>query len=171
MKKSIMFITLFSLMFVFSPVFAADEMPVQGMQGMHDMQKQGMQDMQMQQSEPVGKVIRETVVDGYHLSYHLIEMQAQMKGMEGMSHNMQEMGTHHLMVYIKDAEGKSIDSAQTGYLIVAPDGAEQKVMTMAMGGGYGADINLSKPGTYTIKTKSVFGDKKLIDEFTYQIGQ
>lgn len=163
MKKTVLTIFLISIFYLTLPAFAKNEMPAQSMQGM--------QDMQMQQSEPAGKVIRETVVDGYRLSYNLIDLQAQMKGMQGMQHNMEEMGTHHLMVYIKDADGKNIDTAQTGYLIIGPDKAEQKVMTMAMGSGYGADIKLSRPGTYTIKCKAVFGDKKLLDEFTYQIGQ
>ena len=154
MRNSILYIFLASLLFLFSSAFAQEEMQSR--------------DMKMQHSEHAGKLIRETDIDGYRLTYHLMELQSQMKNMVGMQHDMDpKAGAHHLMVYVKDAQGKTIDSAQTGYLVVGPDGAEQKVMAMGMSGAYGADVNLSKPGQYTIKCKTVIGDKKLLDEFTY----
>jgi hypothetical protein len=153
MKKSILLISL-TVLFALT-VYAAEEMKSH--------------DMQMSNSGQTGKLIREANLEGYRFSYHLIDMQAQMKNMEGMQHNMQQIGTHHLMLDIQDAEGKTIDSAQVGYLIIGPDGSEQKVMTMGMSGAYGADINLSKPGEYIIKCKAVVGEKKLLDEFKYKI--
>ncbi|MFZ2631426.1 MAG: hypothetical protein WA081_08855 [Desulfosalsimonadaceae bacterium] len=155
MKKSIFSIFLMVFFLASSAVFAAEGMKPQG--------------MQVQHSGTMGKLIRETDTDGYHLSYHLIDLQAQMKDMQGMQHNMQGMGTHHLMLSIKDSDGKTVDSVQAGYLVVNPDGSEQKVMTMDMGGAHGADINLSKPGEYTIKCKAALGEKKLLDEFKYKI--
>ena len=38
----------------------------------------------MDHSGHMGKLIREAKVDGYGLTYHLIDMQAKMKGMKGM---------------------------------------------------------------------------------------
>jgi hypothetical protein len=156
MKKSILLIFLTALFLLVATAFAAEEMKS------HDI-------MQKQHRGQTGKLIRETDIDGFHLSYHLIDMQTQMKDMQGMQHNMQTMSSHHLMLDIQDADGKTIDSAQAGYVVVAPDGSEQKVMTMGMSGSYGADINLSKPGAYTIKCKVVIGEKKLLDEFKYKI--
>jgi hypothetical protein len=153
MKKSLFLTFLTVFYFCASIAFAAEEMKTY--------------EMQMKHGDHAGKLIRETVVDGYHLSYHLIDMQAQMKDMQGMQHNMQEMASHHLMLYIQDAEGKNIDSANVGYLVVSPDGTEQKVMTMAMSGAYGADINMPKQGEYTIKCKAVVQEKKLLDEFKF----
>ena len=42
-------------------------------------------------------------------------------------------------------------------------------MAMGMNGGYGADINLSLPGEYTVKTKAVLEDQTLLDSFVYKI--
>jgi hypothetical protein len=53
-------------------------------------------------------------------------------------------------------------------LIQGPDDTTQKVMAMAMSGGYGADISLQASGEYTIKAKVVSGEKSLIDGFAYQ---
>jgi hypothetical protein len=155
MKKSILLVLQATFFLLVGLAFAAEEMKSH--------------DMQMPNSGQTGKLIREADIEGYRFSYHLIDLQTQMKNMEGMQHNMQQMGTHHLMINIYDAGGKTIDSAQVGYLIVGPDGSEQKVMTMEMSGAYGADINLSKSGEYTIKCKAVVGEKKLLDEFKYKI--
>ncbi len=89
-----------------------------------------------------------------------------MKGME----NMPEMtATHHLMVYIKDPRGQIVDKAKAGYLMENPDGTEQKPMTMAINGGFGADVALDQPGAYTIKTKVMAGEAKRIDSFDYEM--
>jgi hypothetical protein len=153
MKKALLFIILIVLFIFVLPAFAAEEMKSHNME---------------QHSGHSGKLIHEANIDGYHLSFHLIDKPAPMKDMPGMKHNMQEMSTHHLMLYIQDADGKTIDNAQAGYLIVGPDGSEQKVMAMGMSGAYGADINLSISGEYTVKCKAVVGEKKLLDEFKYK---
>ncbi|MBA3029746.1 MAG: hypothetical protein FP816_13205 [Desulfobacteraceae bacterium] len=154
MRKSILFILMAGFFVLVSTTFAAEEMKSH--------------DMQMPDTESPGKLIRDAAVDGYHLSYRLIDLQAQV----GTSHqgmDMKGMGTHHLMLGIQDANEKTIDSAKVGYLIIGPDGVEQKVMTMGMSGAYGGDINLSQPGEYTIKCKAVFGEQKLLDDFKYTL--
>lgn len=104
-------------------------------------------------------------VDGYQLEYQFIDMKEKLKGME---QHMQGMtATHHLMVFIKNAQGETVAADKVGFLVAGPDGKDQKVMAMGMSGGYGADITLSVPGEYTIKTKAVMGDQKLVDSFTY----
>ncbi len=40
---------------------------------------------------------------------------------------------------------------------------------MAMAGGFGADLDLSEKGGYTIQSKAVFGEVKLIDGLEYTI--
>ena len=120
----------------------------------------------MEGNAPAGMKIHESRVDGYHLEYRLIDMKAKMKDME----NMPEMeDTHHLMVYVKDRNGKPVSEAMAGYLIENPDGTEQKKMTMAMAGGFGADINLEQQGTYTVKTKIMAEKNKLMDSFPLDI--
>jgi hypothetical protein len=120
----------------------------------------------MDHSGHSGKLIREATVDGYALAYHLIDMQEKIKKIKGM----QEMSnTHHLMLYIKDPHGHPVEKAKVGYLLQGPTGEKQKAMTMSMGGGFGADVNMKNMGAYTIKTKIVVGDKKMKDQFSHHM--
>ncbi len=113
-----------------------------------------------------GADIHTSMVDGRHFSYELIDMREKMKGMK----NMPEMkDTHHLMVHVKDAAGQKVDKAKVGFLIENPDGSTQKKMAMGMAGGFGADVNLEKKGVYTIKTKVMAGETKLMDSFEYEV--
>jgi hypothetical protein len=77
--------------------------------------------------------------------------------------------THHLMVYIMDPKGRAVEGAKLGYLVEGPDGAKQKLMTMGMQNAYGANVNFKNKGTYTVKTKFLAGDKKLLDRFSYEV--
>ena len=73
------------------------------------------------------------------------------------------------MVYIVDPAGKAVSSAKVGYLVIDPNGAKQKVMAMAMKDAFGGDVNFTVKGVYTIKTKAVVGNIKLLDRFTFEI--
>jgi hypothetical protein len=99
-------------------------------------------------------------------------MKAQMAAMKehAQAHGSGEMDmTHHLMVYLTDADGNSVKDAKVGYLVVKPDGTKQKLMCMHMKGGLGSDISFKQKGTYTIKTKALSGDAKIMDQFTYKV--
>lgn len=121
----------------------------------------------MDHSSHAGDLVHETTIDGYKLAYHLIDVREKMAKMKGMK-GMKPM-THHLMVYIQDAHGKTVTDGMVGYLIENPDDAKQKVMCMAMSGGYGGDVNFDKPGTYTVKVKAMAEGNKLIDSFDYEL--
>ncbi len=121
----------------------------------------------MDHSGHAGDLIHETTVDGYKLAYHLIDVREKMEGMKGME-GMKPM-THHMMVYIKDPQGNPVSDGMVGYLIENPDDTRQKVMCMAMSGGYGGDVNFDEPGTYTVKAKAMAGGNKLIDSFEYTV--
>lgn len=113
-----------------------------------------------------GETIHSSMVEGYHLTYKLIDMAAKMKGMK----DMPEMkATHHLMFFVKSHGGEAMKTATVGFLIENPDGTLQKKMSMAMAGGYGADVELSQAGTYTIKIKALVGKDKVVDQFEYEI--
>ena len=122
---------------------------------------------------PQGVVIRESKVQGFSFVYRLYswdERNVMMKGMEGMvMPGMDSSGksTNHLMVFIKDAAGKELSDGKVGFVLSGPDKAEQKTLTMGMSGGYGADVALKAPGTYTIRTKAVFGDRSVVEDFSY----
>ena len=77
--------------------------------------------------------------------------------------------THHLMVYVMDPDGRPVEGAKLGYLVEGPDGAKQKLMAMGMQGAFGANANFKTKGTYTVKTKFLAGDKKLLDKFSYEV--
>lgn len=127
----------------------------------HDM---GQMD-EMDHSGHRGPNIRNSSVDGYSLAYHLIDLKEKMKDME----NMPEMqATHHMMVYVVSPDGTPVAEAKVGYLVVGPDGQQQRLMAMGMSDGFGADVDLGAPGAYTVKTKAVAGSTTLRDEFTYE---
>ena len=112
------------------------------------------------------ETIHSSMVEGYHLTYKLIDMAAKMKGMK----DMPEMkATHHLMLFVKSHGGEAMKTATVGFLIENPDGTLQKKMSMAMAGGYGADVELRQAGTYTIKIKALVGEYKIVDQFKYTI--
>ncbi len=119
------------------------------------------------QGRPADNTIRQTMVDGNYFSYKLIDMRPKMANMA--PEMKQQMKSHHLMVFIKDSSGNSFAGAKTGYLVEGPDGVKQKTMTMAMGGGFGADIDLAKKGSYNIRTKFAAGKIRLSDSFEYVV--
>ena len=126
----------------------------------------------MDHSAHTGENIHNSKKDGYTLAYHLIDMEAQMEAMKEhtQAHHSGNMDvTHHLMVYLSDADGNPVNDAKVGYLVVNPDGTKQKLMSMHMKGGFGSDISLKLKGTYTIKTKALSGDTKIMDQFTYVV--
>jgi hypothetical protein len=127
-----------------------------------------------QKSNLPGKSMRHGMVEGYGFMYQLLNMterSALMMGMEGM--DMPGMSkspdvTNHLMLFLYGPDKKPA-SGTVGFMITGPDGAEQKTMTMAMQGGYGADVIFKAKGRYTIKAKAVIGEKTLNDEFTFEL--
>ncbi len=162
MKKlsEIMTMMLLAVFFLANPVYAMDQ---------HD-HGQGMEGMD--HSAHTGENIHNSKQAEYTLAYHLIDMKAQMDAMKAhaQSHDAMNMDmTHHLMVYLTDANGNPVKDAKVGYLVVNPDGTKQKLMCMHMKGGFGADINLKQKGAYTIKTKALSGDKKIMDQFSYTV--
>ncbi|SMC82700.1 hypothetical protein SAMN02746065_111107 [Desulfocicer vacuolatum DSM 3385] len=113
-----------------------------------------------------GDTIHSSMVDGYHFTYKLIDMAAKMKGMK----DMPEMkATHHLMLFVKSHGGQIMKTATVGFLIENPDGTLQKMMGMAMAGGYGADVEFSQAGSYTVKMKALVEKDKVMDQFEYEI--
>ena len=109
----------------------------------------------MDHSTHTGKKIHETNVQGYRLAYHLLELPGRAE--------------HHLVTYIIDPNGKPVSQATVGYLVVGPDGTSQKVMAMAMNDAFGGDVNFTAKGKYTVKSKAVLGDQKLLDSFNFEV--
>lgn len=122
----------------------------------------------MDHSAHMGENIHNATVDGYQLAYHMIDMKGKMTDMKSEGQAPMMKKTLHLMLYVNDPEGKPVASAKVGYLVTGPNGSDQKMMCMAMGvGGYGANVDFSTAGDYTITSKIVIGDKTLKNNFTY----
>ncbi len=117
----------------------------------------------------VGVMIHESTIDGYRFAYHLIDIQKSPEQMKDMKDPNGSDRTHHLMVYVMGPEGQAVQKAKLGYLVEGPNGAKQKIMAMGMQGAYGANVDFRNKGSYTIKTKIVTGDKKLLDRFSYEV--
>jgi hypothetical protein len=123
-------------------------------------------------AEKPGLFIRHAMVDGYMFMYYLLSWEERdkiMKGMTGPGMDTTGKATNDLMLYITGPDGKDVVDAKVGYHVVGPDKAEQKTLTMAMWGAYGADLNLRGKGDYTVKTKAVVGKKTLVEDFTYTV--
>jgi hypothetical protein len=120
-----------------------------------------------------GAMIREAKLQGFSLHYHLLSWEERnllMKGMEGMEMpGMDRSGkaTHHLLLYLGGADGKSNPAAKVGFQITAPDGSVQTTLTMGMQGGYGADVAIATAGVYRVRMKVEIGAVVFADEFTY----
>ena len=102
-----------------------------------------------------GIKIHISTVDGYGFDYSL--------------YHFPERKTQHLMVAVTGPEGTQLEPGKVGFLVTGPDGTKQKAMAMGMKDSYGADMNFGKKGVYTIKTKAVFGERKMFDRFNYEV--
>ena len=117
----------------------------------------------------IGAVVHESTIEGYSFAYHLIDLRKDADQMKDMESAKEADQTHHLMVYVMDPQGRSVQEAKLGYLVEGPDGAKQKLMAMGMQGAYGANVDFKKTGVYTIKAKCVVDGKKLFDRFSYEV--
>lgn len=99
--------------------------------------------------------IHTSTVEGYGLVYTL--------------YHFPERKTWHLMVTITGPEGSKVEKGKVGFLVKGPDGSKQKAMAMGMKGSYGADVDIGEKGVYTVKTKAIIGNRKLFDNFSYEM--
>jgi hypothetical protein len=114
--------------------------------------------------------IRTAVVNGYTLTYTLIDTRKMMAASSTpMTHDMTKMKSHHLMVNPVAPDRKPPTGGKAGYLVVQPDKVEVKAMAMLMEGGFGADLDFVVKGDYRITTKIALADTTLVDEFVYSV--
>jgi len=167
MKKTIRTLAAATLGVLFAlPAFAGSS-EHGSMKGMDHSSRKGMEHGAMpgmdmkehgQHAAEWGPPVRQATVDGYAITYHLMDNRAAMAKMGDMKgHDMSQMKSHHLMVFVAGPDGKPVEDAKVGYKVEGPAG-EQKTMAMAMKGGYGADVELAAKGTYEIVTKALVGD-------------
>ncbi|CCK82385.1 hypothetical protein [Desulfobacula toluolica] len=148
------------------------------MQG-HDMKVPDMKDHGKEMPGRFGDLIHESVVDGYTMSYYFMDMRDMkndtndkdsMDMDKSKSHGMAQMDKpHHIMVYLTDQNHTPVLKGKVGFVIKDARGKAQKIMGMFMSNGFGATADMKKKGVYTITTKAVLGNKKLMDRFDYEI--
>ncbi|MEX1303330.1 MAG: hypothetical protein AB1Z16_14305 [Desulfotignum sp.] len=125
----------------------------------------------------IGDLIHESVVDGYMLAYHILDLRDQKTdGMDKASMdrtfaltNKNMDRPHHLMLYIMDRNHKLILKGEVGFFIKGPEGNSQKIMGIYMDRGFGATADMKNKGIYTIKAKAIIGGKELMDKFEYEM--
>ncbi len=151
------FLTIFSL-FVLIPGSGSAASDMAG----HDMSK----------TDKIGELFHESMVDGYMLSYYLMDLRDQ-KTKEADSHaghGTQEMDKpHHIMVYIMDKNHAPVMKGKVGFMIKDAQGNSQKTMAMFMSNGFGITADMKQKGVYSITTKVVLGDVQLMDKFDHEI--
>jgi len=140
----------------------------------HDMKDTDMKDNDTSSSDKIGTLVHESVVDGFMLSYYLMDLRDQ-KGEEkseskAMSMDKKQMEKpHHIMVYIMDKTHAPVLKGTVGFMIKDDQGTPQKAMAMYMSKGFGITADMTKKGVYTITSKALLGDVKLVDSFTHEM--
>lgn len=133
----------------------------------------GMEGHDMKSSDKIGDLFHESMVDGYMLSYYLMDLRDQKKddkASDHSGHSEKEMDKpHHIMVYIMDKNHKPVLKGKVGFLIKDANDNDQKAMGMYMSEGFGITADMKKKGVYTITTKALLGGVKLMDKFTYEM--
>jgi hypothetical protein len=125
----------------------------------------------------IGDLIHESVVDGYMLAYHFLDLRdpksdgmdkATMDRTSAMTNKEMEK-PHHLMVYIMDKNHKLVLKGKVGFLIKDPEGNSQEAMGMYMSRGFGTTADMMKKGVYNISMKAILGDKRIMDNFKHEM--
>ena len=136
----------------------------------HSMHNHSHEEQEMREGNtmkmPEGMSMKTMNIDDYKVTFHIMDMPAYHKMMKtmGMKHSQMEGGTsHHIMVDIKDKEGKKVDNAAVKVKVVDPKKESQtKSLKPMMGqmGQYGADFKMIHKGKHQIMALFKVGDKK-----------
>lgn len=136
---------------------------------MKEMKGHDMKDNEMSFPDKIGTLVHESMVDGFMLSYYLMDLRDQKRESKDMSQNKKQMDKpHHIMVYIMDKKHKPVLKGTVGFVIKDDQGNAQKAMAMYMSEGFGITADMKKKGVYTITAKALLGDTKLVDSFTHE---
>jgi hypothetical protein len=119
----------------------------------------------MSSSDKMGDLFHESMVDGYMLSYYLMDLRDQ------KADDKKDMDKpHHIMLYIMDKDHKPVLEGKVGFMIKKGDTAPpQKAMAMYMSKGFGITADMKQKGVYSITAKALLGDTKLVDSFIHEM--
>lgn len=137
---------------------------------MKEMKGHDMKDSDMSSSDKIGTLVHESMVDGFMLSYYLMDLRDQKGESKAMSMDKKPMDKpHHIMVYIMDKTHAPVLKGTVGFMIKDEKGTPQKAMAMYMSKGFGITADMTKKGVYTISVKALLGDVKIMDSFTHEM--
>lgn len=170
-------LTLFLISFFFSVTCLASDKGTMAMdKAMMDMMMT-MENQSIAESNRIGNLINESVVDGYFLSYYFKDLRENQNKDNGHSTGSmsadpkagQNDKPHHIMVYITDKNHAPVLTGKVGFLIKDSQGNRQKYMGMMMNDGFGTTADMKEKGVYKIMTKVVLADKQFMNSFEYKI--
>jgi len=134
-----------------------------------DMKGHDMKDHDMSSSDKIGTLVHESMVDGFMLSYYLMDLRDQ-KGHDQKDDAKKDMDKpHHIMLYIMDKNHKPVLEGKVGFMIKKGEATPQKAMAMYMSKGFGITADMKQKGVYSITAKAMLGDTKLMDSFTHEM--
>ena len=124
----------------------------------------------MSSSDKIGTLVHESMVDGFMLSYYLMDLRDQ-KDHDPKDKAKKEMDKpHHIMLYIMDKNHKPVLEGKVGFMIKKGEATPpQKAMAMYMSKGFGITADMKQKGVYSITAKAMLGDTKLMDSFTHEM--
>jgi hypothetical protein len=145
---------IFAALILTGAAFAGDALAGDDMKG-HDMSS----------SDKMGDLFHESVVDGFMLSYYIMDLRDQK---DAEKKDMDK--PHHIMLYIMDKDHKPVLEGKVGFMIKKGDTVPpQKAMAMYMSKGFGITADMKQKGVYSITAKALLGDTKLVDSFTHEM--
>ena len=163
MKKPVVLILTGILVFTFgiSGAYAA-------MEHNHNHQMQDSKGMNMSEDMEMHSI----EVDGYALSFHIMNGKAFRDYMDNMGHTghkMREGMSHYIMVDISDKDGKKIKRAKVKLKIIAPGKKETEKLAFPMMGSFGSEFVMNEKGEYQIMTLFKVKDEKHKGGFIHEM--
>ena len=98
----------------------------------------------------------------------IMDMKAHLE-VSGMKAQGAMPNSHHISLSLADAAKSPVTEGKGTVTVTGPDKKEAKADFMVMQGHFGADVNLPKPGKYTLKAQIESGGKKGSATFTYTL--
>ncbi len=134
-----------------------------------DMKGHDMKGHDMSSSDKIGTLVHESMVDGFMLSYYIMDLRDQKDDQKDKAKKDMDK-PHHIMLYIMDKDHKPVLEGKVGFMIKKGDTAPpQKAMAMYMSKGFGITADMKQKGVYSITAKALLGDTKLMDSFAHEM--
>ncbi len=124
---------------------------------------------------PEGVDMHTLQVDGFKITFHIMNMPVYHRLMKSMGVNHSDMErdtSHHIMVELLDNKGEKVGDAAIKIKVVDPrDSPEEKALKPMKGhlGQYGADFRMIHRGKYRITAEFKTAGKVHRGNYTYEI--